>query len=498
MTILKLITRKMEKRMNKLKRKSGILLHITSLPNANTWGRFSYAAYEFIDFLSDGNFKIWQTLPFTDCLYENSPYSALSSFAINPYFLNIEDYLNEDEIREIGFNKNNDRQQEYEKFNVALDRIYNKCRNNFDTTTFEKDNKYWLEDYAMFKVMKNKFDNLPWNELSNGLKNRVKSDLDHFRLKYKKEIDQIVFIQYLLDNEWKKIKKYANDRNIDIFGDVPFYVEFDSAEVWANPKNWQIENNKPKMVAGVPPDYFNEDGQLWGNPLYNYEVMAKNKYDFWAKRIKRLSELFDIIRIDHFVAFSRYWAIPANSTSAKKGKWVKGAGESLLKVITKSCKSQLVAEDLGIITEDVSQLKDKFGLAGIKVMQFAFDGIGDNLYKPHNYEKNCVAYLGTHDNDTFMGMLSEGNWDKINRFKRYFNLPLEYGNDAVIDAAILALYKSSADTIILTAQDILKLGKESRMNVPGVPVGNWTWQLNENIDRNLTSRYRELAELYGR
>lgn len=484
--------------MNKSIRKSGILLHITSLPNEISWGRFSHSAYEFIDFLKEGRFGIWQTLPFTDCLYENSPYSALSSFAINPYFLNIENYLNQDEINEIGFIKNNDRQEEYKKFDIALDRIYEKCRHNYDTTAFEKKNKYWLDDYALFKVIKSNYDLLPWNEFPIGLKNRVKTDIDAFRFKHKNEIDKVIFVQFLLDQEWREIKKYANDRNIEIFGDVPFYVEFDSAEVWANPKNWQIENSKPKMIAGVPPDYFNQDGQLWGNPLYNYTAMAKNKYDFWQKRIKRLSELFDIIRIDHFVAFSRYWAIPANSDTAKNGKWVKGVGKSILPIIKANCKSKLVAEDLGIVTDDVAELKDKFDLPGIKVMQFAFDGIGDNIYQPHNYEKNCVAYLGTHDNNTFMGMLCESDWDKINRFKRYLGMPLEYGNDVVVDNAIVALYRSSADIIILTAQDILKLGREARMNVPGVPVGNWTWQLSGNLDKNLTYRYRELSELYGR
>ena len=226
--------------------------------------------------------------------------------------------------------------------------------------------------------------------------------------------------------------------------------------------------------------------------------MNKNKYDFWVKRIKRLGELFDIVRIDHFVAFSRYWSIPSNSKSAKNGKWVKGAGNTLLKTLTEKTKVKLVAEDLGIVTEEVTELKDKFKIPGIKVMQFAFDGEGDNIYQPHNYEKDCVAYIGTHDNDTFMGMLNEGNWDKINRFKRYLGIPIEYGNDAVVDGAILALYRSSANMIILTAQDILKLDSNSRMNVPGVPQGNWKWQLTGNLDRNLCYRYRELSELYGR
>lgn len=484
--------------MEKLNRSSGVLLHITSLPNDIGLGCFSRSCYEFVDFLKDGNFKCWQTLPFTDCLYDNSPYSAISSFAINPYFLDIREFLSDDEIAIFAFNKNNDIVQEHEKFDKAIDLIYEKCRSKFDTTLFEKNNKYWLDDYATFKVIKKLHNEVSWADYPSGLKNRVKTEIDDFKFKNKKEIDKIIFVQYLLDKQWCAIKKYANDRDIEIFGDLPFYVEFDSSDVWANPKNWQLENGKPKNVAGVPPDYFNQEGQLWGNPIYDFSAMSKNKYDFWVKRIKRLGELFDIVRIDHFVAFSRYWSIPSNSNSAKNGKWVKGVGNTLLKTLTEKTKVKLVAEDLGIVTKEVTELKDKFNIPGIKVMQFAFDGVGDNVYQPHNYEKDCVAYIGTHDNDTFMGMLNEGNWDKINRFKRYLGIPIEYGNDAVVDGAILALYRSSANMIILTAQDILKLDSNSRMNIPGVPEGNWKWQLTENLDRNLCYRFRELSELYGR
>ena len=484
--------------MEKLDRKSGILLHITSLPDDLGWGRFSDSAYEFIDFLNEGNFKCWQTLPFADCLYGNSPYSAVSSFAINPYFLDITKFLTNDEIGSFDFEKNGDLEKEKAKFDKALDLIFDKCAKDFDLTLFEKNNKYWLDDYAIFKVIKKVYNDSPWNEFPLGLKNRVKTDIDAFKLKYKKEIEKIKFIQYLLDTQWQKIKTYANEKGIEIFGDIPFYVELDSSDVWANPKNWQLENGKPKMIAGVPPDYFNEDGQLWGNPLYNFSAMSKNKYDFWQKRIKRLSQMFDIIRIDHFVAFTRYWAVPSSSTTAKNGKWVKSVGNSLLKVLSDKCKVKLVAEDLGIVTNEVTELKDKFGIPGIKVMQFAFDKEGDNVYQPHNYEKNCVAYIGTHDNDTFMGMLGEGNWDKINRFKRYLNMPLEQDNDVVVDNTILALYRSSANMIILTAQDILKLGTDARMNVPGVAEGNWTWQLNSAMDRNLCHKFRELSNIYGR
>lgn len=484
--------------MEKLRRSSGILMHITSLPNDIGYGCFSSACNEFIDYLAEGGFKCWQVLPFTDCLYDNSPYSAISSFAINPYFLDLKKYLTIEEIYQFCFDKENDREEEKKKFDNALELVYKNCRKNFKFDDFEKNNKYWLDDYACFKVLKKINNDKPWNEWPIGIRNRIKVELDSFKVNYKTEIDKVKFIQYLLDKDWQEIKKYARDRNIEIFGDVPFYVELDSADVWANPKNWQLENGKPKVVAGVPPDYFNVDGQLWGYPIYNFSAMAKNKYDFWQKRIKRLSDMFDIVRIDHFVAFSRYWAIPATSTTAKNGKWVKGVGNTLLKTLTSRCKVKLVAEDLGIVTDDVIALKDKFGIPGIKVMQFAFNSDGDNMYQPHNYEKNCVAYIGTHDNNTFMGMLNEGHWDKINRFKRYLRMPIEYGNDAVIENSIISLYRSSANMVILTMQDMLQLGEESRMNVPGVMQGNWKWQLQGELNKNILYKYRELSELYGR
>lgn len=484
--------------MEKLNRSSGILLHITSLPSSYGWGTFSASAYSFIDFLHDGGFGVWQVLPFSESVAENSPYSTNSSFAINKYFLDVSQFLSHEEMEALGLFDCSDIDDFHTKMDTALNMICEKYCNEYNTKDFEKSNKYWLDDYATYVVAKKVNNGKSWTEWSDGLKNRVKSELEAFKLQHANEIKDIILIQYLLSIQWQKIKKYANDKGIEIFGDIPFYVELDSADVWVNPKNWCLENGKPKLVAGVPPDYFNEDGQLWGNPIYNFSYMAKNKFDFWLKRIKRQSELFDILRIDHFVAFSRYWAVPASSKTAKSGKWIKGVGNTLLKLITSKCKIKIVAEDLGIVTDDVISLKDKFGIPGVKVIQFAFDGVGDNIYQPHNYEKNCVAYLGTHDNNTTMGLLNEGNWDKINRFKKYLNMPLEQGNDVVVENLFLALYRSSANLIILTAQDILHLGAEARMNTPGVASGNWIWKLNNNLDRNMCGKFHDYAITYGR
>ena len=489
---------KMENKMEKLKRNSGILLHITSLPSDYGWGTFSSYAKSFVDFLCDGGFGVWQVLPFSECAFGNSPYSSISSFAINKYFLDVSQFLSTSELNDVGLYNCESMQDFHTKMDSAISIICDKYRDNYSTSDFRKINKYWVEDYATFVVAKKVFDGVPWTQWPDGIKNRIKLDLENFKSEHKKEIDDIILIQYMLDNQWKKIKESANQKGIEIFGDIPFYVELDSADVWVAPKNWCLENGKPKLVAGVPPDYFNADGQLWGNPIYNFAYMSKNKYDFWLKRIKRQSELFDILRIDHFVAFSRYWAIPASSKTAKSGKWIKGAGNALLKIITSKCKIKIVAEDLGIVTEDVTALKDKYGIPGVKVMQFAFDGEGDNIYQPHNYEKNCVAYLGTHDNNTTMGLLNEGNWDKINRMKKYVRMPIEEGNDVLIENLFVSLYRSSANLIILTAQDILHYGSDTRMNVPGVAEGNWTWKLNSELNRDMCGKFKDWAYTYGR
>lgn len=484
--------------MEKLNRCSGILMHVTSLPNNLGLGVLSDECEKFLDFMELGGFKCWQVLPISDCGYAKSPYSSVSSFAINPYLIDIKEFLSEDEINSFGFNRyNSNAKEEEEKFDRALHLIYEKKCKSFDRKTFEKENRYWLEDYAIFKVLKNEY-KVCWNEWPQVYRDRNKEEIEKYKLLNKKEIDKVKFIQFIADRQWNRVKNYAKKKGIEIFGDIPMYVELDSSDVWSNPKNWQLEHGKPKQVAGIPPDYFNVNGQLWGNPLYNYTLMSKNKYDFWIKRFRRLNSLFDIVRIDHFVAFSKYWAVPSNAESAKEGKWVKGVGPGLLKAITSKCQVKLVAEDLGVVTNDVVKLRESFDIPGLKVLQFAFDGDGDHPYQPHNYEKNSVAYIGTHDNNTFMGLLNEGNWDKINRFKRYFQMPLERSNEEVVDNAILALYRSSASMVVLTPQDILKLDSSARMNTPGVEHGQWLWQLSRSLDGELAHRYKNLSELYGR
>ena len=472
-------------------------MHITSLPNKYGWGKFSKEAFEFVDFLKSGNFTVWEVLPFSPTLYGNSPYSTYSSFAINPNFLDLTEFLTEEEIKSFCLDKCRSLSDYTKNMEKALQLVCKKVRDNFNLEKFIKENSFWIKDYALFVVLKKKF-NCPWYEFSEELKNRNKSSLQKFYIENKEEIEDVILIQFLLHNQWQKIKDYAKQNGIEIFGDVPFYVELDSADVWANPNCWELENGKPKLVAGVPPDYFNSEGQLWGYPIYDYEKLAEKNYEYFIKKFKRLSCLFDIVRLDHFVGFSRYYAVPSTHKNAKKGKWFKGTGEKLLKQILLHSSCKIVAEDLGTVTEETQKLKEKFSIPGVKVLMFAFDDDRDNMYKPHNYEKNCVAYIGTHDNDTFMGLLNTGCWDKINRFKRYFQMPLELGNDVVVDNAIVNLYRSSANMVIFTMQDILKLGNEARMNTPGVAKGNWEWKVSGVIDKGICSKFLDLAYLYGR
>lgn len=483
--------------MEKLKRASGVLMHITSMPNEFTLGTFSDDCFKFVDWLKEGGFSIWQVLPITDTGIKVSPYSATSTFAISPYLVDLSKFLTTDEMRSFGFDKNNNIHLEQEKILLALDLVYDKHRKDYDISEFENTHKSWLEDYALYRSIQKVHDGKIWCEWPEGLKTRQKSAIDKFKVEHAREIDIVKFTQFIAYEQWNKIKKYANDNGIKIFGDIPFYIELNSSDVWSNVKSWKIDKDGRGDVAGVPPDYFNKDGQWWGNPIYNYEEMEKNGFKFFINRFKHQSQLFDIIRIDHFLAFTRYWSIPYGKL-AKQGKWQKGVGEKALDAITSKVKIPIVVEDLGTLNEEVHRLRHKYDMPGLKVLQFAFDSEGDNEYQPHNWEKDCVAYIGTHDNDTFMGLLEKMDWEILNRFKRYVRIPLEWGNDAVIDNSIISMYRSSANTIILTMQDILKLGSSARMNIPGTPEDNWLWQLDSLPSTDLCAWYKELANLYAR
>ena len=487
-------------KMENIKRNSGVLLHITSLPNEYRLGCFSSECHRFIDWLYDSGFRTWQILPLVDCGYGGCPYNAHSSFAINPYLIDISEFLSAEEIASFGFDKSQPVYSEQDKLDKALDLIYDKFSASSPRTEFDKKNSYWLDDYALYKVIKSKHNHVSWQEFPVKLRDRNKVALTEFRNKYAREIDKVKFLQFVASNQWENIHNYAKSKGIKIFGDVPYYVCMDSADVWSNPKNWKLATSTTKgEIAGIPPDCFNADGQLWGNPIYDFKSMALDKYKYMTSRFTRAEELVDYIRIDHFVAFGNYYSIPANSKTAKNGKWVKGEGDKLLSAITSKLKAPIIAEDLGMITPEVVKLREKFNIPGLKLLQYAFHGDCDDMYKPHHWGKDSVGYLGTHDNDTYKGMLDNiGSWEHLNRIKKYLRMPLEWGNDAVIDQSIIAMYQSNACMIIITMQDILKLGSDCRMNIPGTTENNWLWQMNEMPSREICSYYADLAYTYGR
>ncbi len=482
-------------------RKSGIMLHISSLPNKYGFGCFSKEAYEFVDFLHDSGFKIWEILPLNPTNESGSPFQSYSVFAGNPCFIDLTEFLNENELLDL-IEKNQDdllnndnvkkvatcNQIDFEKIYTKrislLKKIFDRDYEKYDLTNFKKENAFWLDDYSTFMALKDKY-KLPYWKFPNEFSNYNKKAINYFKESNKKAIDFYVFIQYLFFEQWKKLKTYANIKGIEIFGDIAFYPAGDSCDVWANKKDFCFdENNNPKGLAGVPPDYFSKDGQLWGNPVYNIKEMKNNNYRFWTKRLEHAYKFFDIVRLDHFRGFEAFYVVDnINANTAKKGKWIKGLGLDFFNHLKNKKIPKLVAEDLGCITKSVRDLMDKIGVAGMKVFQFAFDGNPKNNYFPHNYIDNCVAYIGTHDNNTFIGFLEEDIDNKTSlEIKKYLGQNENCNNNEVLEMLFSVMLNSRAETVILTMQDILYLNAFYRMNTPSIVGGNWCFRLNNNYN----------------
>lgn len=425
-------------------------MHITSLPSEQGAGCFDKHAYEFVDWLAQAGCKYWQVLGFNPTDAGGSPYSPLSVFAGNPNFIDLGQFYGEAELLK-------DKSTQINKTKLLFD-IYRKGYDKSALAQFVKENNYWIESYATYMAK-----NTP--DLPN-----IETDLINFYI-----FEQMIFFE-----QWVKLKNYANGKGIQIIGDVPIYPAMDSADVFAFPNQFQLNSKGiPDAVAGVPPDYFNSEGQMWGNPLYNFAKMKQDKYKWWRERIKVTAKMFDVLRIDHFRAFESYYKIPAGAQSAKEGKWSKGPGMEIFNAIEKvSPGVWFILEDLGDITEQVRKLRDDTGFPGMRVMQFGFDGNFDNEHLPHNYIKNCVAYLGTHDNNTMAGFVQgadETTRKNIDGYLQSYRLNPK-------DTTRLAIEKilgSNADVVVLSIQDLLQQGSEARMNVPGVSGGNWKYALNE-------------------
>ncbi|MBE7041685.1 MAG: 4-alpha-glucanotransferase [Ruminococcaceae bacterium] len=476
-----------------MKRSSGVLMHISSLFGDYSIGSFSEHAKYFIDFLSDCGFSYWQVLPFSMADAYNSPYKSYSAFGGNPYFVDLEalhqkGLLTKDELD--AYRQHTPYSCEYDRLNKTraevLLKAANRAENRAEIEEFIRQNPY-LEQFCRFMALKDVNEQKCWIDWE---REEICS----------KRLFLWQFIQFEFFSQWKEIKSYANSKGIKIIGDLPFYVAYDSADVWANPELFLLdESGRPTHVAGVPPDYFTPDGQLWGNPLYDWNKMESEGFSWWQARIRHMLSLFDGVRIDHFRALSSYWMVPAESDTAREGIWGRGPGEKLVDKIKEIQGEKLViAEDLGEITEDVTELLAHSGFPGMRVLQFGFLGEDDSTHLPHNYSENCVAYTGTHDNNTLLGYvweLSEAQRTRLFSYCGYVGTEWTEGCDSVIRA----LLASHASLAIFPIQDLLGFGRDTRMNVPGRAEGNWGFRLTkEQLDGIDREKYYNLNKLYKR
>ncbi len=491
-------------------RSSGILLHISSLPGREGIGTLGENAFQFVDFLAETKQKLWQILPLGPVGYGNSPYQCYSAFAGNPLLIDLElliedGLLTEEDLKDIPlFSGRNVEFQKIEEwkypvlrkaFEVFQLQPPEKLQSEYHI--FQNANAWWLDDYSFFMATKIHFGNIIWMEWEDGLKFRNANSMAEYRELLEKEINYRRFLQFIFFRQWSRLKNYANSRGIRIMGDLPLYVSTDSVDVWANTDIFELDENlKPLQVGGVPPDYFSETGQLWGNPVYNWQRMHERDYDWWMARLHFNLNLFDLVRIDHFRGLQAFWSVSADEKTAINGKWIPAKGYEMLKKLKEQIRElPLVAEDLGVITPEVEQLRDIFELPGMKVFQFAFGSDAKNQNLPHNYTRNFIVYTGTHDNDTTLGWLHSIKGNTRKQMKRYLG---EHGKKALRNALEMT-WASCADTAILPLQDLLELGTYARMNKPGTATGNWEWRFKWSQLKNHYRKYlKDLTEKYNR
>ncbi|MBO5462522.1 MAG: 4-alpha-glucanotransferase [Clostridia bacterium] len=478
-----------------MERKSGVLMHVSSLWGDYSCGSFGRAAMEFVDFLSAGGFSYWQVLPFGLVDKCNSPYKSYSTFGGNPYFVDLESLFEERLITSEELNsarQNTPYSCEFERLSkkrvnlllTASKRVNNELRDKINSFI---DNNSHLKDFCRFMALKYANEDAEWVSWS------IKDFDEDIEFGWR-------FIQFEFFTQWAKIKDYANKKGIGIIGDIPIYVSFDSSDVYFNKNLFMMDdNNRLTDVAGVPPDYFAEDGQLWGNPLYKWDEMEKDNFKWWQDRISFALNLFDGVRIDHFRAFESFWAVKGDAGTAKEGKWVKGPGMKLINTLKSVAGDKLIiAEDLGDITKEVIELVEESGFPGMRVFQFGFFG-GDTPHKPHNYINNSVAYSGTHDNNTLLGYLWETPMDIKNDIMKYCACNPQEWNEKGCQAIIRTIMSSNAGLTIFPVQDLLGYGNDTRLNVPGRAHGNWLYRITkEQLGLINTEKYKELNRLYGR
>ena len=488
-------------------RSSGILMHITSLPGPYGVGTMGKQAFEFVDFLKEAGQRCWQILPLTPTGYGDSPYQSCSTFAGNHYLIDLDllveqGLLKEEELSGIRWNRKADRVDFgllYRSRLKVLRMAFSRFEGSENLDAFCRENQAWLPDFALFMALKDKNSGSPWYQWEEDLKHRRPQAMEQARQELAEEIRFYSFVQYLFFGQWNALHAYANDSGIQIIGDVPIYVPLDSVEVWSDPNLFELDEKlDPIAVAGCPPDGFTEDGQLWGNPLYRWDLHKQQGYRWWLNRLKAAGTMYDVIRLDHFRGFEAYWAVPYGDKTARNGKWRKGPDMAFVEALKQGLpKLNLIAEDLGFLTQEVLDLRDNGGWPGMKVLQFAFDPKEPSDYLPHTYIRNSVCYTGTHDNMTMRQWFETATAEEVEFAAAYMNLSKKEG---YVWGAIRTAMASVSDTCIIQMQDYLNLGAAARMNFPGtLSISNWTWRAkNGIISKDLAKRIRELTSLYAR
>ena len=478
-------------------------MHISCLPSNYGIGTIGKEAFEFVDFLKKTGQHYWQILPLNPTDFNNSPYQSPSVFAGNPLFIDIDELkkdglLNDWDTDGIYFG-NNPEQVDFDAVKAykkdLLKRTLNKFQKDYEYMMFETQNGSWLNDYSLFMALKEHYDGKAWYDWDEDIRKHTKKAIERYTKELWESVEYYRWEQFLFYKQWTKLKNYANENGIEIIGDIPIYVAIDSADVWANSNLFLLdEDYNPKAIAGCPPDLFSKDGQKWGNPLYDWKTIKKTGYLWWINRLKETEKLYDVVRLDHFRGFEAYYAIPYDAETAREGKWHKGPGIEFFEAIKKSIPGiKIIAEDLGYLTPEVYKLLDDCKLPGMKVLQFAFDPYRDNPYLPYNYPKNCVAYTGTHDNDTLI------NWYREEHNKPFIRDYLNVAEDEWVPVAMIrTVLASRADTAIIPIQDYLGYGR--RMNTPGtVGPENWSYRTRRDaLNDNLAYHIEHLTRLYKR
>ncbi len=496
-----------------MNRAAGILLSVSSLPGRFGIGCFSKSAYDFVDWLKEAGQTYWQILPLGPTSYGDSPYQSFSTFAGNPYYISLDELieegvLTEKECKSADFGKKADDidyEKVYKKRYPLLRKAYERSNisENADYLRFVEENRWWLADYALFMAVKDRFQGAPWTEWAEDIRLRWQSAMDYYRRELYYDIEFQQYLQYKFFSQWRRLKDYANERGIRIIGDIPIYVAMDSADTWAHPELFQLdENNVPTAVAGCPPDGFSADGQLWGNPLYRWDYHKNTCYDWWMSRLWYCFQMYDVVRIDHFRGFDEYYSIPFGAENAKDGHWEKGPGIGLFRCMEQRLgRHQVIAEDLGYVTDSVRELVRESGFPGMKVLEFAFDSRDSgsaNDYLPHNYIENSVAYTGTHDNETITGWFKSITKEERQMARDYLCDQHTPAKD-LYKSFIALVMRSCSGMCIIPMQDYMGLPNRCRMNQPSTLGTNWKWRLVKGeLSEELKEEILAVTKRYGR